>query len=187
MTILQKSQRQGLAVKHQAFFKLLFAACPAIFTKAINQMTFVPGILNQDHLKWIRKRKIIYIPKTNQPKTPADYRPLSMLEVLYKIPMRIYANRISNMLPNIIGKHQFGFMKQKGIQQPILLTNQITQIAKESKQALQIISFDIEKAFDKNFAQSNKASIRGFWISPDSNRCNCQFSIRRLWAGGSQQ
>ena len=38
-------------------------------------------------------------------------RPLSMLEVLYKIPPRILSKRLTETLPTIIGEHQHGFMK----------------------------------------------------------------------------
>ena len=66
-----------------AFYKLLFMEIPALMTAAINQLTFVPGLADLEELKWIRTRKIVYIPKKNNPVTPSDYRPLSMLEVLY--------------------------------------------------------------------------------------------------------
>lgn len=67
--------------------------------------------------------------------------------------MRIFANRISKILPKIIGDHQYGFMKNRGIQQPLLIANQTIQTANTEKHALQIISFDIEKAFDKTSHQ----------------------------------
>jgi hypothetical protein len=41
-----------------------------------------------------------------------------MLEVLYKIPSKILAKRLSMALPEIIGEHQHGFMTGKGIQEP---------------------------------------------------------------------
>jgi hypothetical protein len=75
--------------------------------------------------QWIKERKVIYIPKKPHPTTPGDYRPLSMLEVLYKIPSRVLAKRLSKSLPEIIGEHQHGFMQGKGIQEPSLLATHI--------------------------------------------------------------
>jgi hypothetical protein len=76
----------------------------------------IPGLIDEMNFAWIRKRKVVYIPKKPQPTSPPDYRPLSMLEVLYKIPSRILARRLNQVLPTIIGPHQHGFMAQKGVQ-----------------------------------------------------------------------
>jgi hypothetical protein len=59
---------------------------PNLMTEAINEMVFVSGLIDQSIFGWIRKRKVVYIPKKPQPTSPSDYRPLSMLEVSYKIP-----------------------------------------------------------------------------------------------------
>jgi hypothetical protein len=131
------------------FYKLLFMEIPLLFTEAINQLVFVPKLLNESKLQWIHNRKIIYIPKKLKPATPADYRPLSLLEVLYKIPSRILSKRITRVLPTIIGAHQHGFMAQKGIQEPSILVTHLIQDANKYGKPLQLISFDIEKAFDK--------------------------------------
>ncbi len=56
---------------------------PNLMTEAINQMVFVPGLMDEMNFAWIRKRKVVYIPKKPQPTSPPDYRPLSMLEVFY--------------------------------------------------------------------------------------------------------
>ncbi len=52
-----------------------------LMTEAINQMVFVPRLIDQNTFGWIRKRKVVYIPKKPQPISPSDFQPLSMLEV----------------------------------------------------------------------------------------------------------
>jgi hypothetical protein len=74
-----------------AFYKLLFADIPHIMTRAINQIVFVPHLNEMTQFRWIQHRKVVYIPKKLGPISPSDYRPLSILEVLYKIPSRILA------------------------------------------------------------------------------------------------
>jgi hypothetical protein len=66
-----------------AFYKLLFSTMPQTMTRALNQLVFLPCLSEDDTLKWIRHRKVIYIPKCTSPAAPSDYRPLSMLEVLW--------------------------------------------------------------------------------------------------------
>jgi hypothetical protein len=130
-------------------YKLLFQEIPEIFTAAMNQLVFNHELASHSLFQWIKERKVIDIPKKPQPITPGDYRPLSMLEVLYKIPSRVLAKRLSKALPEIIGEHQHGFMRGKGIQEPSLLATHIIQDAEQTEQPLQLVSLDIEKAFDR--------------------------------------
>jgi hypothetical protein len=108
-------------------YKLLFQEIPDIFTAAMNQLVFNHELASQATFQWIQERKVIYIPKKPLPTSPGDYRPLSMLEVLYKIPSRILARRLTTALPDIIGEHQHGFMQGKGIQEPSLLATHLRQ------------------------------------------------------------
>ncbi len=71
-----------------------------------------------------------------------------MLEVLYKIPSQILVRRLLTALPDIIGEHHYGFMQGKGIQEPLLLATHLIQDSQQNKQPLQLLSLDIEKAFD---------------------------------------
>jgi hypothetical protein len=132
-----------------AFYKLLFLTMPNMMTRALNQLVFLPRLSEDEQLRWVQQRKVIYIPKIPLPSTPSDYRPLSMLEVLYKIPSRILAARLNRILPTIIGPHQHGFMTQKGIQEPSLLATHLIQDATHYQKPLQLVSFDMEKAFDR--------------------------------------
>ncbi len=91
-----------------------------------------------------KKSNIQYVPKKQSPTAPADYRPLSMLEMLYKIPSRILAKRQTMVLPR---DHMHGFMAGKGLQEPFLLPTHLTQYAQQCKQPFQLVSLDIKKAF----------------------------------------
>jgi hypothetical protein len=116
---------------------------------ALGQLVFNNELAGSPAFQWIKHRKVIYIPKTPNPLDPGDFRPLSMLEVLYKIPSRILAHRLSTKLPTIIGEHQHGFMAGKAIQEPSLLATHLIQDAQQTGKSLQLISLDIEKAFDR--------------------------------------
>jgi hypothetical protein len=129
-------------------YKLLFQEIPHIVTASINQLVFNSELARDQEFQWIKERKVIYIPKKPNPLFPGDYRPLSMLEVLYKIPSRILAKRLTRTLPTIIGDHQHGFMGGRGIQEPSLLATHLIQYAQNTGKPLQLISLDIEKAFD---------------------------------------
>jgi len=147
-----------------SMYKLLFKELPTLFTAAINQIVFVPGMATQPEMQWIKERKIVYIPKKTALTSPSDYRPLSMLEVLYKIPARIIARRLNSIVSSIIGPHQHGFMPTKGIQEPTLVMAHVVQEAAESGQPVQILSYDIENAFSKVSHTIITQSLRSFGI-----------------------
>ena len=163
----------GPSGQNIAFYKLLFTDIPHIMTQAINQMVFVPQLCAMPQFQWIQKRKVIYIPKKLVPTSPSDFRPLSMLEVLYKIPSRILARRLTRTLSRIIGPHQHGFMAKKGIQEPSILATHLIQDANRYHKPLQLVSFDIEKAFDRVGHKIILDALRAFGV-PEITICAIQ-------------
>ncbi len=109
-------------------YKLLFQEIPNLLTSALNQLVFNKELAGSPAFQWIKHRKVVYIPKKPNPIEPGDFRPLSMLEVLYKIPSRVLARRLSITLPTIIGEHQHGFMAGRGIQEPSLLATHLIRM-----------------------------------------------------------
>jgi hypothetical protein len=160
----QEMSAPGPSGQTITLFKILNQELPGIFSAAINQLVFNEELARHHAFQWIKHRKVIYIPKKPDPIAPGDYRPLSMLEVLYKIPSRILARRLSRTLPTIIGEHQHGFMTGKGIQEPSLLATHIIQDAQITGKPLQLISLDIEKAFDRISHTIIIQALRAFGI-----------------------
>jgi hypothetical protein len=68
------------------------------------------------------------------------------------------------MLPTIIGEHQHGFMAGRGIQEPSLLATHLIQDAQHTGQPLQLISLDIEKAFNRISHAVIRQALRAFGI-----------------------
>jgi hypothetical protein len=130
----------------------------------MNQLVFNNKLAGHQAFQWTKHRKVIYIPKKPNPFAPGDFRPLSILEVLYKKPSGIIAQRLSRTLPTIIGEHQHGFMVGKGIQEPSLLATHLIQNAQHTGQPLQLISLDIEKAFDRLSHTIIIQALRAFGI-----------------------
>jgi hypothetical protein len=87
-----------------------------------------------------------------------------MLEVLYKIPSRIIAARLTKALPEVISDQQHGFRQSKGIQEPILLATHVIQEANKNGKPLQLLSHDLEKAFDKTGHRVIEQSLRALGV-----------------------
>jgi len=159
-----ETSASGISGQSISLFKLIFLEIPQIMTAALNQLVFVPGLMDDPDLQWIRRRKVIYIPKKTPALHPRDFRPLSMLEVLYKIPARIISKRLSTILHTVIGPNQHGFMPKRGIQEPTLMITHAIQDANKNNKPLQIISYDIEKAFDRVSHKLIVQALREFGI-----------------------
>jgi hypothetical protein len=65
------------------------------------------------------------------------------------ITSRIISKTLSLTLPTIICEYQHGFMAVEGIQELSLLATHLIQDVQQTEQPLQLISLDIEKAFDR--------------------------------------
>ena len=69
----------------------------------------------------LNKTNTALIPKTNNPKKMADFRPISLCNVVYKIISKTIANRFKALLPNIILENQNAFTSNKLITDNVLV------------------------------------------------------------------
>lgn len=67
-------------------------------------------------LQSINGSYITLVPKKDAPSTISDYRPISLLNTSVKILTKILANRLQNELPALLHKNQYGFIKNRSIQ-----------------------------------------------------------------------
>ena len=92
---------------------------------------------------------ITVIPKAKKNKELCqNYRPISILNVDYKIYISILANRLQTMMPDIIDEDQTGFVRGRQTQDNIRRTLLIINKIRKNKTPSALISLDAEKAFD---------------------------------------
>ncbi|GAA0172221.1 hypothetical protein LIER_26086 [Lithospermum erythrorhizon] len=92
---------------------------------------------------------ISIIPKKKYPVTMKDYRPISYCNVLYKCITKIMADRMKEVLPDIISDNQFAFVKRRVIGDNILMTQELVSgYHKEGKVDRCAIKIDVMKAYD---------------------------------------
>ena len=117
-------------------------------------LELVRAILNQ----WWRgetiphevlQARVASIYKKGDPRNPGNYRPISLLNSIYKIYAALLQTRISATLDTLIQKTQFGFRKGKSTTNALICIRRVLEVAEATQQKVFLTFLDWEKAFDK--------------------------------------
>ena len=107
------------------------------------QTGIMPTHINDTH--------IALIPKKLVPLVPADYRPISLCNVIYKIIAKCIANRLKSHLPDYIHPAQQAFIEGRRISNNIIIAQEITHsfALKAWEEKAFMLKIDLAKAFDR--------------------------------------
>ena len=126
------------------FFKMFWKKMGHFVVRCINY-GFSKGELSITQREGI----ITCIPKENKPRHfVKNYRPISLLNCVYKIASGVIANRIKGTLHKLIHTDQTGFIAGRYIGENIRLIYDIMQYTEENSIPGLLLSVDFEKAFD---------------------------------------
>jgi exodeoxyribonuclease III len=78
-----------------------------------------------------------------------NWRPITLLNIDYKIVAKIFAERLKSVLPSIIKTDQKAFIKGRQISEHIRLTKDIIHFADEQNTKGAIVFLDQQKAYDR--------------------------------------
>ena len=96
-----------------------------------------------------REGIIVCIPKGDKCKRLIkNWRPISLLNVSYKIASGVIATRIKSVLPSIINSDQSGFMANRSTADSLRLIYDVLYFSLEQKKPGILLLIDFEKAFD---------------------------------------
>ncbi|XP_013608089.1 PREDICTED: uncharacterized protein LOC106314815 [Brassica oleracea var. oleracea] len=104
----------------------------------------MPRTLNHTHVR--------LIPKSTEAKTVADYRPIALCNVYYKIISKLLANRLKQVLPDLISENQSAFVQKRAITDNILISHEVLHFLKTSqatKHCSMAVKTDMSKAYDR--------------------------------------
>ena len=102
---------------------------------------FIPPSLNSTF--------IALIPKKDKPRSFADFRPISLCNLLYKLIAKVIAGRLKPFLDQGISQEQFGFLKDRQITEPIGIVQEVLHSVKIKNSCAFVLKLDLTKAFDR--------------------------------------
>ena len=79
---------------------------------------------------------IALIPKVKDPQSLNEYRPISLIGCVYKTVAKILANRLKEVLPNIIDERQTAFIRERHLLHGVVIANEVVEEAKREKKTL---------------------------------------------------
>ena len=190
---MQNNKSPGSTGFTTEFFKYFWQDLGSFVVQSIN-FGFSTGKLSPTQREGI----ITCIPKGNKSrKYIKNWRPISLLNISYKIASGCIANRIKTILPSIIDLDQSGFMSGRFVGDNIRLIYDTINYSNVQKKKGLLLLIDFEKAFDSvawsfmekcltyyNFKDDIKCWIKTFYSNIKStvivnNQPTSWFAIER--------
>jgi len=98
--------------------------------------------------KGINATFIALIPKVDSPQRLNDFRPISLVNCMYKVLAKILANRLRAVIGSVVSDCQSAFVKGKQILDSILIANEVVDDARRLNKEMLLFKVDFEKAYD---------------------------------------
>jgi len=126
------------------FYKQYWPVIGSQFLEVINE------IYSTNSLCDTQKRGVLtLLHKKGERELLSNWRPITLLNVDYKIIAKVMSSRLKKILPKIIHPDQRAFITGRNIGECVRLTKDIIEYAEESDLEGAIIFLDQEKAFDR--------------------------------------
>ena len=126
------------------FYKVFWNKIGHFVVRALNH-----AFISRSFSPNVKLGTITCIPKDNKPKKfLKNWRPITLLNVLYKLASGSIANRMKHVLDHIISSDQTGFLRDRFIGENTRLIYDIMQYCEEHRIPGLLMLIDFEKAFD---------------------------------------
>ncbi|MCH80954.1 LINE-1 reverse transcriptase like, partial [Trifolium medium] len=88
------------------------------------------------------------IPKVSSPQALGDFRPISLLDCLYKLVAKVLAARLARVVGELIPNTQSTFLKGRQLVYGVVVVNEVIDFSKKTGKEFLILKVDFEKAYD---------------------------------------
>jgi len=93
--------------------------------------------------------EVVTLYKKGNVEDPGNYRPISLLQTLYKIYAALIQRRLAEKMEERIHKMQFGFRADHSTNEPLFITRRLQDYFETCGDNFFMLFLDWEKAFDK--------------------------------------
>ena len=100
-------------------------------------------------LKYFNSTNISIIPKTKEPKTFADFHPIFLCNLTYKIITKAIYLRLQKILPSIISPEQGGFVPGRETMEGAMVAHEVLHSINNNESSNFVIKLDSQKAYDR--------------------------------------
>lgn len=103
---------------------------------------------NEKLVKGSNNSFICLIFKKDNQQRIGDYRLISLIGCMYKVLAKLLANRMREVMSNVISKLQTAFVKNRQILDGVLIANELVEEARKRKRPTLLFKVDFEKAYN---------------------------------------
>lgn len=110
------------------------------------------------------------IPKSKNPQSLYEYRPICLVESLYKILAKLLAGRMRRVIGKLVSPNQTAFVPDRNIADGVLIVNEVLDLAKRERRHCVAFKVDFEKSYNRvswNFLRHvlSKMGFVARWMS----------------------
>ncbi|CAL1413306.1 unnamed protein product [Linum trigynum] len=151
------------------FFKALWDIVGTSVIEAVVSFFNTSWMLRSFNHTWLT-----LIPKVDSGETIRQLRPISLCQFVYKVITKIMAERLANLLSQIVSEGQNAFIRDRQIINNIFIGHELMhylKIKKQGKKGYMALKVDMEKAYDRLtwiLALSGKDGYMSVFVPPHS-------------------